>query len=95
MFKAYSASMPASEAIELTFSGLELCGVCLIAQELSKDLADSLEFAFAEKSPLATPSVDSGAPARPAARPIGYLQARTRTPPKIVNEFEPPPPRRA
>lgn len=43
MYQEYSELVTASEALELTFSNVEICGICLAADEIREDMEDILD----------------------------------------------------
>lgn len=95
MFEVYSESAPVATAIELTFSGQELCGVCVLSQATQQDLADSLELTLDEQKPLVqlTQNLAWQCPSPEEPPQHGF------TPPRNFQEirlaFDPPPPRSA
>lgn len=97
MYDAYSETLPASEALALTFSGDELCGICVLSEDSRQDLDDNLAFVHKSENhtPLSLPleSLLSPTPSTSEASPPGKspLPFLTATPPSI----EPPPPRLA
>ncbi len=95
MYTVYSEYVPASTALELTFSGEDLCGVCALSQATLKELTDSLELSLNEQKPLVAaahhfaweaPSADHS-PSHGFSPPRSYQE--------ITLAFEPPPPRAA
>lgn len=93
MFSAYHQVVPAAEALELTFSGNDLCGICTLSQATQKTLSESLTLTLNEQKPLAPPSLSSPL-SSPAER--GECEAgNSRHSPlhEIVIGLDPPPPR--
>lgn len=95
MFAAYSDSLPSAEALELAFSGDELCGICVLSQELTGNLSESLKLSLGEQTTLANPAFASIIFTLPEAKPVQDGAFQRRTYQEITLEFEPPPPRRA
>lgn len=93
MFAAYNQVAPASEAFDLTFSGDDLCGVCILSQSTQKDLADSLALTLSEQKPFAQPTLSTSrkhpsAPSQSEPGAIPHLILH-----EIVIGLDPPPPR--
>ncbi len=95
MYTVYSEYVPSCDALELTFSGENLCGVCALSQATLKELANSLELSLNEQTPLLAhtyhfvwkaPSADHS-PSHGFSPPRSYQE--------ITLAFEPPPPRAA
>jgi hypothetical protein len=93
MYDAYHQSLPASQALELTFSGDELCGICVISQDTLDDLSESLELSLGEQKPLVSLSTEPLA--HSAGFPFGSVLKSGPTPElrEISLNIEPPPPR--
>ncbi|MCH6258158.1 hypothetical protein MLD52_16470 [Puniceicoccaceae bacterium K14] len=43
MFSEYSQVASFSDSLELTFSGNEICGICLVADEIQEDMDETLD----------------------------------------------------
>lgn len=93
MYDAYSDAMPSATALTLTFSGVELCGICVLSQELNQDQDDRVEFALGKQTPLALPNLNSPSLTLPKAKSFLGASSPPRNFQEIVLEFEPPPPR--
>lgn len=93
MYDAYSESVPSAEALEMTFSGVELCGVCVISQETLQDMENSLELSLSEKTPLVQFTISQ----LDIVQPEGQSATDGIVPLKVYQEIrlanEPPPPR--
>lgn len=93
MYNAYQQSLPACQALELTFAGDELCGICVISQDTLDDLSDSLELSLGEQKPLVSLPTDTlyrnaGIPFASALNSAPTLELR-----ETSLSIEPPPPR--
>lgn len=95
MYDVYSDSLPSAEALELTFSGDELCGICVLSQELTGNLNDSIKLSLGEQIPLANPTFASVTFTLPQSKPVQDGAYTHQTYQEITLEIEPPPPRRA
>ncbi|MEM9160631.1 MAG: hypothetical protein AAGB46_16405 [Verrucomicrobiota bacterium] len=42
MYAEYQKIMPAAQAVELTFSGRELCGICMTADEIQAEMEETI-----------------------------------------------------
>lgn len=95
MYDVYSESVPTLTALELTFSGEDLCGICVISQATQQDLLDSLELTLNEQKPLVqiTGILAWLNPSTEEPRNHGLSPARS--PQEITLAFDPPPPRAA
>ncbi|EDY81279.1 hypothetical protein VDG1235_897 [Verrucomicrobiia bacterium DG1235] len=93
MYDVYSDSLPAAQALDLTFSGLDLCGICILSQETLQDIDDSLSLALAEKSPLTPLPFSYLSYPKPEEQPITHGPPPLRIYQEITLSFEPPPPR--
>lgn len=43
MYQEYASLMSAAEALDFTISGKDLCGVCLVAEDLRSDMDETLD----------------------------------------------------
>ncbi len=93
MYEVYSESLPAFQAVDLTFSGDDLCGICVISRDLVESTEKSIELALTEKVPL--PPLNTLAIS--VAEPLPTIARHSLSPSRETKEFspplEPPPPR--
>jgi len=52
MFSEYQKTMSAEEAFELTFSGKEICGICVAVDQIQVDLDQTLQDFSQQYSPV-------------------------------------------
>lgn len=95
MYDAYSQSVPTRTALELTFSGDELCGICVISQDTLDDVSDSLELTLGEQKPLVHASFAIEWQPSEQTVPLTHGFSPLRTLREISLAFDPPPPRSA
>lgn len=96
MYEAYRTSLSPAAALELTFSGDELCGICVLSQSSLDTLNENLSLALNEQHlPLVSPSEPQATLREPGATYHQLRHPPTRCPNEIPLEFEPPPPRLA
>ncbi len=93
MFEVYSKSVPVATAIDLTFSGQELCGVCVLSQATQRDLVDSLELTLGEQKPLVQLTQNLAWQCPSAEEPPQHGFNPPRNYQEISLVFDPPPPR--
>lgn len=95
MFDVYNEFVSVPEAVEMTLSGQDLCGVCILSEETQKSMVASLELSVNGKIQLvrtAQPSIIKRV--NPPAR-LSYRFDFTPNYQEIKLAFDPPPPRAA
>jgi len=94
MFIEYNETLDVADAFEATFSGRELCGICLASQRLQDDLDSALGDFLAMGSPLLALMLASIVLARRSAQigrnPITFGHHRIQGRKSLL---DPPPPR--
>lgn len=94
MFSEYQATMPANEALELTFSGKEICGICAAVDDIQTNGDQPLSDIAQQYTQLilfATPSecISLHPVEKRAKRPVTF----TKHPDETVLALATPPPR--
>lgn len=92
MFLEYSKSLPTADAIELTFSGKEVCGICESVQRLQAACDETTAF-WLKVFKLNLVFLVVAVSINCLARHIPYLKRETQTPPTIRYRPTLPPPR--
>ena len=92
MFEAYSEKLPASEALQATFSGQDLCGACLAAQDIHANM-DDVNLFLSGGIPLLWIAKDHEARLTPPGICDLVFIAPDGDPAQRVRSIEPPPPK--
>ncbi len=95
MYNAYSQSLPAATALELTLSGEELCSICVISQQMLDDVNDSLALSLEEQKPLVNATFDADWQLSKPIIPPSHGLRPVRTLIEVTLSADPPPPRTA
>jgi len=95
MYETYREALPAGEAFEATFSGSELCEICLAVDDMQSAIDRSVETYLASGFktlllPLTGGAVAVAAPARGGTSPFAYAFRNG----KVFLDTATPPPRR-
>ncbi|MBK1880313.1 hypothetical protein [Pelagicoccus mobilis] len=93
MFDAYNKAMPTLQAIELTFSGEELCGICEFSKEFRDCMNESVALSLSDSKPLLHQNASEARVQTPPNTFSGYGALSEKQHQEIILETDPPPPR--
>lgn len=94
MFSEYNELMSPSEALEFTVSGRELCGVCLLADDIREEMNDSFDdFDNARPSTTNFSNLEESVLARVFLRLWGETDVSARRLEGVDGRLSVPPPR--
>ncbi|MCG8526146.1 MAG: hypothetical protein MI748_07195 [Opitutales bacterium] len=93
MYRDYRKTMSHEIALELTFSGQEVCGMCRAVENAKASMDDSYEQFLSKSSPLLLPGLHKAKNRSPELKLIGKIQEPSLDLPSICFTEDPPPPK--
>lgn len=95
MFSEYQKTMSAEEAFELTFSGKEICGICVAVDQIQADMDQTLQDFSQQNSPVILLFATSTQPLsiRQTGKHLKWAAMPDNHPNETVHPTASPPPR--